>query len=113
MKPHSFHGASSTNEIRSLFASTILELVKDLGFDGVDIDWETIYAGTAGDTEAANSVLLLEALRSALEDYTAKHNPSHKIFISVASPAGPSKYNELPLAEMNKYVDMWNLMAYK
>lgn len=57
-----FAAAASTPESRALFASSSLELMKDWGFDGIDVDWE--YPADA--TEAANFVALLAAMRSAM-----------------------------------------------
>lgn len=79
-----------------------------MGFDGIDIDWEY----PASDTEAANFVLLLAAVRSALDEYAAHHAPSYKFLLTIASPAGPTNYNKMHLSAMDTYLDAWHLMAY-
>jgi chitinase len=75
----------------------------DYGFDGIDIDWE--YPANA--VEAQNFVLLLQAVRSALDNYSSQHNLTYRFLITVASPAGPSNYQMMDLKGMYQYVDAW------
>jgi len=103
-----FAAAASTDTTRATFASTAVTLIKDWGFDGIDIDWE--YPADA--TDAANFVLLLEAVRSAMDTYAATYAPGYHFLLTVASPAGPTNYNIQSLAAMSAYVDQFNLMAY-
>ena len=54
-----FAAAASTPESRATFAESAVAIMKDWGFDGVDIDWEH----PVDDAQAANMVLLLQAVR--------------------------------------------------
>ncbi|KAK0621800.1 glycoside hydrolase family 18 protein [Bombardia bombarda] len=103
-----FASASSTAANRALFASSAVALMKDWGFDGLDIDWEY----PANPTEAANLVLLLQALRSAMDAYAAQYAPGYHFLLSIASAAGPANYNTLQLAATARALDHINLMAY-
>ena len=103
-----FASAASTAANRAQFASTAVTLMKDWGFDGIDIDWEY----PADDTQASNFVLLLQACRSALDAYAAQYSPGTHFLISVASPAGPTNYNIMQLSAMDAYIDAWDLMTY-
>lgn len=103
-----FPAAASTAATRAQFASTAVQFVQDLGLDGLDLDYEY----PASDSDASNFVLLLEAIREALDAYAAKYTPGYHYLISAAVPAGPSNYNVLHLAAMAQYVDIFNLMAY-
>ncbi|KAL8761690.1 MAG: hypothetical protein Q9184_002225 [Pyrenodesmia sp. 2 TL-2023] len=99
-----FPKPASTQEGRSKFASTAVELVKDLGFDGLDIDWE--YPKDAA--EAQNYVDLLAEIRKGLDGV---HHQG-KMLLTIACPAGAKNYEILKLKAMDKYLDFWNLMAY-
>ncbi|SPQ24013.1 40830987-2b5f-4589-8087-17ce7264b463 [Thermothielavioides terrestris] len=103
-----FPAAASTADTRALFASSAVRLVADLGFDGIDIDWE--YPADA--TQAQNFVQLLQAVRSALDDYAAQYAPGYHFLLTIASPAGPANYGHLPLGDIANVVDFFNLMAY-
>ncbi|KAI1448014.1 glycoside hydrolase family 18 protein [Annulohypoxylon stygium] len=103
-----FAAVAATDATRFTFATSAVKLVTDWGFDGIDIDWEY----PTDDVEKANFVKLLEACRHAFDRYTLLHELRHRFTISVASPASPTNYEKLDLTGMNKYVDIWNLMAY-
>ncbi|CAD6502607.1 BgTH12-05198 [Blumeria graminis f. sp. triticale] len=100
--------AASSSATRAIFASDVVKFIQDLGFDGVDIDWEY----PADETQAVNYVLLLAEVRRKLDEYAAQHAPGYHFLITVACPAGAVHYRKMHLAEMNAHIDTWNLMAY-
>lgn len=83
-------------------------MVRDLGFDGTDIDWE--YPETEADHE--NFVLLLAATRATLDVYAAEYAPGYHFLLTIACPANPGRIAALKLKEMDAYLDNWYLMAY-
>ncbi|TPX16745.1 uncharacterized protein E0L32_003686 [Thyridium curvatum] len=93
---------------RTKFAQSAVKLVADWGFDGIDIDWE--YPANAN--EAQDFIKLLQACRQELDNYAQKNAPGYHFLITVASPAGPTNYNNMDMKGMDPYVDAWNLMAY-
>ncbi|KAI3325582.1 glycoside hydrolase family 18 protein [Xylariaceae sp. AK1471] len=105
-----FKQPASTPQGRETFANSCVELVKHLGFDGIDIDWE--YPKSA--EEAADFVALLQAVRSALDSYASSlgHHGHHHFELTVACPAGAQNYEKLDMQGMDAYLDFWNLMAY-
>ncbi|KAH6623385.1 endochitinase [Chaetomium tenue] len=105
-----FKQPASTPQGRQTFATSAVEILSRLGFDGLDIDWE--YPQSA--SEAADFVSLLAEVRHALDQHARtvdSSNPPH-FELTVACPAGAHNYNNLDIAGMDRYLDFWNLMAY-
>ncbi|KAL8711505.1 MAG: hypothetical protein Q9220_004163 [cf. Caloplaca sp. 1 TL-2023] len=95
-----FAGPATSPQGRATFAKTAVQLIQDMGFDGVDIDWEY----PKDDNEAKAYVELLAAIR--------KEYGANKYLLTTACPAGPVNYEKLHMKDMDKYLDFWNLMAY-
>ena len=96
-----FPTAFSTAATRSNFVQTATTFVRDLGLDGIDIDYEY----PASSEQASNFTLLLQELRQSLDCYTATNGGEEQL-ISIACPAGPDNYEVMDLKGMNEYVDM-------
>ncbi|KFZ23178.1 hypothetical protein V502_02341 [Pseudogymnoascus sp. VKM F-4520 (FW-2644)] len=103
-----FATPAGTASGRSTFVSSAVALVRNLGLDGLDIDWEY----PADVTQAKIFVLLLQAVRDALDTYGNSFSTPYHFTLTVACSASPSNYEKLLIAEMDQYVDFWNLMAY-
>ena len=98
----------STSAGRQTFARTSVALLKDLPFDGLDVDWEY----PQSPQEGANFVALLAAMRSELDAYAATLPSNPHFLLTVASPAGPKNFPNMLFRGMDQYLDFWNLMAY-
>lgn len=103
-----FPAAAASESSRKRFAESAVTLMKDWGFDGIDIDWEY----PENDEDAENMVLLLQSVRDELDAYSAKHSNGCRFQLSIAAPAGPSKYNMLKLRQLGALLDHINLMGY-
>jgi chitinase len=102
-----FAAPASTPKGREAFASSAIRILADLGFDGLDVDWEY----PANEAQANDMVSLLAETRRQLNDYSTQYANNQHLLLTVASPAGPLNYKKMKLAAMDKYLDFWNLVS--
>lgn len=102
-----FAAPASTPAGRSAFANSALSLLKNHGFDGLDIDWEY----PKNDQEARDLVALLKECREVLDAHGKTLKTPYHFELTVACPAGAQNYEKMHLAEMDRYLDFWNLMG--
>ena len=111
---------------RSKFVESSVKLLEDYGLDGLDIDYEY----PQNDEQARGYTHLLKELRHALDEHQRKKGTGCRFlltvfivslstvvipstcFVQIAAPCGPQNYHKLHVAEMDHYLDFWNLMAY-
>ncbi|KAH6650622.1 glycoside hydrolase family 18 protein [Chaetomium tenue] len=103
-----FAPVAATEAGRQKFCNSSVTLMKDWGFDGLDIDWEY----PTSPSQAQDYVSLLATCRAALDTYAATHAPGYHFQLTIAAPAGPQNYNTLDLPAMDRYLDAWHIMAY-
>ncbi|KAH7085407.1 glycoside hydrolase superfamily [Paraphoma chrysanthemicola] len=114
-KKHMDPVGASTTAIQT-FARSCVDMVRNYGFDGIDIDWE--YPQDA--TQGLQFLAMLRETRKALDGYAdqlgrdkgyaAEARP--RFLLSIAAPAGEANYKNMPLKEVSEEVDFVNLMAY-
>lgn len=106
-----FDTPASTSEGRKRFADSCVQMIKDYGFDGIDLDWEYPQNPEQGE----QLVMLLQEIRHAMDAYAQTiaggDTPPH-FQLSIAAPAGKSNYQNLPLNRLAAVLDFINLMAY-
>ena len=107
-----FPGIAADPAKRANFVSQCVDLIKDYGFDGIDLDWEypayADHSGTPADT--ANFVLLLQELRTALNDYGVTTGQYYEITAAVG--CGPSVIAGYDIPNTAPLLDQINLMTY-
>ncbi|EAU86796.2 class V chitinase ChiB1 [Coprinopsis cinerea okayama7 len=93
---------------RAKFISDAVQLIEDYGFDGIDIDYE--YPSTPEQGQGLAD--LVTSLRTALTQLASRKGESNPYLITAAVGAGPAGYSNLKVAQMDRAMDYWNLMAY-
>jgi chitinase len=76
-----FPAAASTDVTRAAFASSAVSLITDWGFDGIDIDWEWQNPPPT-QADAENFVLLLKAVRCALDKAAAQSGSNYRFLLT-------------------------------
>ena len=106
-----FSQAAATAEGRKLFVDSALELVREHGFDGIDIDWEypcSDVAGIAASPEdKPNFTLLIQALREGLDTLPGPHK-----LLTIAVGASDSLVDNIECAKLSPLLDYVHVMTY-
>ncbi|KAG9035681.1 Endochitinase 1 [Tulasnella sp. JGI-2019a] len=103
-----FHPVVVSRSARAEFVRSSIKILEDYGLDGLDVDYEY----PSDEHQARGYVELLRLLREGLDEHAAKKGNGCRFELSIAAPCGSSNYEKLHAKEMDKYLDMWNLMAY-
>ena len=109
-----FSDVSLTPQSRKLFIDSVVEFLTSYDLDGLDIDWE--YPGMAGSghlfraEDKHNFTLLLKELRQRFDRETRKSH--RKLYLTIAAGASDEYLDHTEMAQVQRYVDTVNLMAY-
>ena len=106
-----FDAPASTPEGRKMFAQSSVQILKDYGLDGIDIDWE--YPQNPGQGEYL--ILLLQEIRNELDAYAETLSPhcgkKPHFELTIASSANKNIYDNYHLDRLSPLVDFINLMV--
>jgi chitinase len=109
-----FSDVSLTAQSRAVFIQSVMEFLIRYNLDGLDIDWE--YPGMVGAghpfraEDKQNFTRLLKELRARFTAETAK---THKrLYLTIAAGASDEFLAHTEMAQVQRYVDTVNLMAY-
>jgi len=110
-----FSDVANDATARTTFANSAVNFLRKYQFDGVDLDWEyPVGGGLAGNSYRAadkqNYVLLLQAIRSALN--TAGAQDGKYYYLTIAAGAGPAYVTNNQLSQIAATVDWINIMTY-
>ena len=106
---------ASTAAGRKAFADSCINMIKNYGFDGIDLDWEY----PQNPTQGAQMLALLQETRKAMDAYadTLVYQDGRGLVqrpyfeLSIAAPAGAENYKNLPLRDLANTLDYINLMV--
>lgn len=109
-----FSDISLTPQSRKLFIESVMDFLSRYNIDGLDIDWE--YPGMVGSghpfraEDKKNFTLLLKELRQRFNRETKRSH--RKLYLTIAAGASNDFLTHTEMAEVQKYIDTVNLMAY-
>ena len=109
-----FSDACLTEEGRKTLADSLLTLMDECGFVGIDVDWE--YPGVSGtgivsrEEDVENWYALLTLLRVGLDEREALHGREYHL--SVALGAGENHLRVIDPARLGEILDQAVVMAY-
>lgn len=102
-----FSEAMLTKEGRTHLIHSIMEIIKQYQFDGIDIDWEYPTSSVAGigsnKEDRQNLNLFCEELKQAMNAYRKD------LILSIAVTTSDSFFD---FRTLNQYVDIFNVMTY-
>lgn len=109
-----FSQAAATKEGRELFAESCVEVIREYGFDGIDLDWEYPCYGQAGiassPDDKVNFTKLLETIRQALDK--EEELTGHYYQLTIAVGADEYYIEGTEMDKVHEYLDYVQLMTY-
>ncbi|MEW5799601.1 MAG: glycoside hydrolase family 18 protein [Bacteroidota bacterium] len=107
-----FPAVAATSTTRANFAHACVNVIKEYGFDGIDIDWEypgyADHNGTPADKQ--NFTLLLKVTRDSLEAHGKKIGK--KLLLTAALPASADGLVNYEIKQVAELLDLLNIMTY-
>jgi len=109
-----FSDMALTPSSRAAFIDSVAAFLKRYDLDGLDVDWE--YPGQPGagnkfrPEDKQNYALLLRELRARFDSMERKMH--RHLYLTIAAAATTGFLSDTEMAEVEKYVDTVNLMAY-
>lgn len=85
---------------RARFVASAVNLVKDYGFDGLDVDWEYPHDSRQAD----DYVALLRELREGLDGLQGHLRAQTPFELTIAAPCGMEQAKKLKIGEMDRYL---------
>jgi chitinase len=109
-----FSDAALTPASRAVFIDSVEAFITRYHLDGLDVDWEYPGMSGAGNTfrpeDKQTYTLLLKELRRRFD--TMAGTLHHPLYLTIAAGASSEFIDHTEMAEVAKYVDTVNLMAY-
>lgn len=109
-----FSETASSAELRSRFADSAVEIVRQYRLDGIDLDWEYPCYSVAGIASSPqdkdNFTLLIREIRTHL-DRVEQEDGKHYI-LSIAAGADQYYIDGTRMNEIHRYLDYVQLMTY-
>ncbi|OCF32739.1 hypothetical protein I316_05660 [Kwoniella heveanensis BCC8398] len=104
---------------RETFTNTSVALLRQYGFDGLDVDYghgaalrsRLAFVEFIRGAEAQGIIELFRLLRAALDEAATLDGAKHYL-LTWAAACGFYGWQDNDVAGMDKYLDFWNLMAY-
>jgi chitinase len=108
-----FSQVAFEQEARIRFARSCIALMRQYGFDGIDIDWRFPVSGGAVDglpQDRENFSLLLSEFRGQLEFWSEEDG--ERYLLTATAPAVEDLYTNMELERIHTDLDWINLMSY-
>ncbi|KAG8221561.1 glycoside hydrolase superfamily [Butyriboletus roseoflavus] len=100
--------SSPDSNLRGNFVASAVHLIKDYGFDGIDVDFEY----PANEAEGRGFLELMTSLRDAFDDLATANGDTTPYELTAAVSAGSQNYAYYPVPQLDRVLTYWNLMAY-
>ncbi len=112
-----FSDAALTEASRDTFAQSAVELIREHGVDGIDLDWEYPGQGIAGikyrPEDKQNFTLLLKTVREHLDAASdAANRAGDDRYVLTIASADREYFEHTEMSRLHVFLDWLNIMSY-